>query len=195
MRYNILFAFLTASTVHGAIVTSGDFRTGSPTATFSITEPITFNITKTDVAVVMVLNDWVSDDGTHSFALFNGGFVFYQINGSQRGEFQMGYIDDNQASEILGDMDSNDGSISTLIPVIAGQTVTIFPGTFSISHPDQDFNPPPTVFTGSVFLASYFGERISDIVVVPEPGVSMLAPLSAIALVFRRKLKNSTVSR
>jgi len=107
----------------------------------------------------------------------------------------MGLIDNLTMTQ--GQMTPNDGLLAIAngldtIPVITGNTLTLRAGSYSLSAV-SNFNPQTNqTFTGNMFVvdSSVAGQRISNIVAVPEPATNalILAGMATIFATLRRKL-------
>jgi RNA polymerase subunit RPABC4/transcription elongation factor Spt4 len=176
-----LFALTQASGVVIVVAPTSD-TSGS----LQITQPISFPITQSEDAWILVFQNWVTSDGTSRFANLAPDLAF-SLN--ENANTVTGIISDNLAFSTF-DMAPNDGYLilDGGVSVVSGDTLTLSAGTYTISAVG-DFNPQTTQsFTGNMFVADVNGSRISEIVAVPEPSAyAAVLGVVSLALLLRRR--------
>ncbi len=185
----LALATLSIST-HAAITVSGSSVAGT-TATFAITEPITFTMTagmnRLDT-LILVFDEWVSTvDGRENNVVFTTPLSYFR-NGTQITPSISSFADNYVGNTF--DFTSADGSITfPNIPtaLTRGDVIVIPTQTRDFTIPN-DFNPAlfPTNFTGNAFLVNLGGFRVSSITAVPEPSCIILLGSSLSVLLLRR---------
>lgn len=180
--------------MEAAIIVNGP--TSSTGGSFQITTDITFTITKAGKVRSFVLDEWVTSDGTHTFAPFLSIVdaasppLMISVNHGVPFANSYSHLIDNNYSWM--DITHNDGYfyLDPDISVSIGDTVTIMAGTFALL-PTSGFNPQATqVFTGNMFMTDTGNYRASNIVSVPEPWTAnflMGAVVATFAALRRRK--------
>ncbi|MEM1159026.1 MAG: PEP-CTERM sorting domain-containing protein [Verrucomicrobiota bacterium] len=185
---------LAVSHSESAVILSGDFQTGSPTPTLAITDDITFNIIANGLATYLVFDEWVASDGSGNAVSFvtigpSGQSINYSLNGGSTTSAQAFQFFDNNATD-FGDISENDGWLdfdSSFFALTTGDTLTIAAATYTFNF-NTDFNPAvPSNFTGNVYIADGGGNRLSNIVAVPEPTTGLLVALAGGLLVLSRR--------
>lgn len=168
-----------------AITTSGNFKTGSPTPTLSITTPFSLTITSTGSVQNLFFDEWVTSDGSPTSATPSPGnqTLSYQINGGTTQTVVLDGMWDNVGSSGPG-FTPNDGYVFFLnnIAVTAGQTLTFFPAAFTFASGGSGFNQPPSLFTGNAFVTTSSGVALSGMAsvnTVPEPSTWALLGIGA----------------
>lgn len=176
-----------AQVAPAAVVTSGaaSFDTGTPTPTLSITAPLIFTITRSGTVSDLVFDEWVTNDGNQTYVdTISIQTLSYSLDGNS-GTVSVNRLFDN-LSRTQSTITPNDGYIFVDdINVVAGQTLTILPGTFTFGY-DPTFNPGlPTYFSGNVFLVNENGNLLSGLTAAaaPEPSTWMLLGLGASAAI------------
>ena len=172
-----------------AITTSGNFKTGTPTPTLSITTPFTLTISTSGDIVAVAFDQWVTkSDGTRTPAQTSpsGQAVSYQINGGPIQMMAIAELTDN-TSNTQGALLPNDGYLylETQITVTVGQTLTFLPGTTTFASGGANFNPPPAAFTGNAFVADGNGVALSgntSVNTAPEPTTCAIVGLGVAGL-------------
>ena len=149
--------------------------TTTTAGSMTILKDITFNITVTGTTQLVVLDEWVTSDGTPTFYPVSGTYT-YSINGAANQTLPMNSLLDNSTGG-FGAVSANDGYFypSSAIPVAAGNTFTIRSGTYVLPAAGNaaSFNPQANqTFTGNVFLVNSAGTRISDIVQLGGPAAN-----------------------
>lgn len=139
--------------------------TTTTAGSLQITQDITFPITKTGGAKVLVLDEWVNSDGAN-IGLSISANLTYSINGGANQNVLLIGIYDNQAFP-FGGFTANDGYLTllTAIPVAIGDTLTIRSATFVLPPQGNSstFNPQANqTFTGNIFVTDNNTEKISS---------------------------------
>lgn len=188
----LLGSIALAATAPAAITTSGDFKTGTPTATFTITAPITFTITADYISgsgIIMVLDGWATPENASVPAPPTvGNMVSYKIDGGITQTVPLNTIFDEYPMN-LGAYTMDDGLIwMGDIAVTTGQTLTILAQTWTFDAAGAEFNTPPALFEGNAFLVGNDSQIImSGLVPVPEPTTALLGAIGTLALLRRRR--------
>lgn len=168
---------------------------GALEGSISITAPITFEVYADATEVVyLVLDEWVTTDGSMAFIYTDseletgGSMIDYSVNGqaTQSGKFSYLIVNPDESS---GDVTPKDGLMDlSSINFSSGNQLTLFAKTWS-GRALGEVNPEAyQTFTGNVFLTNNIGERISNIVAVPEPAAfAALASLGALGLALTRR--------
>jgi hypothetical protein len=183
-----LFALLFALTPASAVIivlAPTDTTEGS----LEITQPIHFPITQSGDANVFVFQDWVTSDGNPvQVALFPE--LSFSLN--QNSLTRQFFIGDN-ADSTYGDVGPSDGFLGipdpdAVVAVEVGDTLTLSVGTYAI-FPVAGFNPQATqTFTGNMFVTDNVGNRLSEIMAVPEPSAyAAVLGVVSLALLLRRR--------
>jgi len=177
---------------HAAVIVIAP--TGSTSGSLQITNDIVFTITSNGNAAFFVFDEWVISDGSMTFSTLSP-MASISLNGAAPMSKSMGLIDNLTMTQ--GQMTPNDGLLAIAngldtIPVITGNTLTLRAGSYSLSAV-SNFNPQTNqTFTGNMFVvdSSVAGQRISNIVAVPEPATNalILAGMATIFATLRRKL-------
>lgn len=176
-----------------AIVLSGDFNDGIPTPTLTFTEDIVLTITTDSNAGSLVFDEWAITDGSQTSVVDSPEqLIAYELNGSDATVDLTGLFD--HLNFTSNDITPNDGlldfSLFSGIAVTSGDIVTITAGSYTFTS-SPDFNPAlgDITFTGDIFLIDFGGNRISEIVAVPEPSALLLCTIGSIAMLRRRRNK------
>ncbi len=189
------FAIATTAASQGAIVLSGNFNTGTPTPTLTITQDITFNISVGGFPRILVFDEWTTSDGSQSFVFPTVGQQFaYSLNGAPaNNSFSMpdAGLGDNLTSDARA-ITTKDGRLffnSFLANV--GDTVVVSAGSYTFGS-DPQFNPllstTDSIFTGETFLTDISGNRLTDNVsLVPESSALALTALASLSLLRRKR--------
>jgi hypothetical protein len=184
-------AMLLSPAARADIVTSGNFKTGSPTPTLNITSSFTLTVSTTGSASYLDLSQWVTNDGnsTQTSAFPNGQTISYQINGGSAVTASVSILTDDDAA--FAAITANDGLLqfSPALAVTAGQTLTFLPASLTFSSGGTNFNQPPADFTGNVFLVSGGAARLSPNVSVPEPASLAVLGIPTALVLLRRQRK------
>jgi hypothetical protein len=185
---------LLALTAPAAVVLSGNFNTGTPTATLTITNDIVFTITVTGIARGVVFDEWTSSDG-HNDLVVNTQPINVVINNVTTNITSYA-LHDNFAST-SGSLTPNDGYLdftSNFLAVTAGDTYTLKAGSYQFSPTPGAFNSPLNnrIFTGNAFVfRSQTEAALSGPTSVgpnvPEPSAAILGLLSVLPLLRRRR--------
>lgn len=188
------------SPTHAAVFVT--LPTESTLGSVEITEDIHFRIILSSTMGYIVLDEWVTSDGTLTGLRFNPKVdapnLVYQLNGGPvlTTPILFGALYDNNAS-IRGPLTPNDGAVGAndVLFVASGDVLTLKPQTWVLpmgSYPDANPQAAQT-FRGTAFLMTAFGEVLSAPVTVPESantafftGIALLAG----ALHLRRRRKN-----
>ena len=141
--------------------------TASTNGSVTFTQDITFTITTAGNAGAFILDDWVTNDGTNSASVFSGlaisqnGGASFMLHGSLR---------DNLGANVAS-LTVDDGyfNVTNSFGVAVNDTITVLAGTYTLGAADG-FNPQATqTFTGNMFITDTGANRISEVVLVPEP--------------------------
>ena len=138
-----------------AVTLAGNFQTGSPRPSLSITTPITITIgSGTTTLRGLAFDEWAPNDGSSDVASpFNNQTITYQVNGGQQFAVGLsGFYD--HANSTLGGITANDGFLyfSSPLSVSAGQTVTFPVQTLLLSGGGSTFDPNlPNPYNGPVY--------------------------------------------
>lgn len=170
--------------------------TPSLAGSIHILEDITFTVTTAGNLTTLVLDEWVVSD--LSLTAIGGAAISpdfsYSLNAGSTATvpFSATYALSDNYSYTTGDISPNDGLI-VFQPIFAdvNDIFTVKAGTYVIEAGSLplNFNPQAQqTFTGSVFLASDVGVRMSTDTpsVVPEPSSAALAFLASLSLLRRR---------
>ena len=179
-----------------AILTSGNFKTGTPTPSFTITTPMTFVIASSGNVAFLVLDEWVTSDGGAStaYALDANQQFSYRLDAGPIQTAAVYFLYDNSTGT-AGGITANDGFLGFLNPfaVTAGQMLTLLPGSASFGSGGAGFNTLPAVFNGNTFVTDDSGARVGSI---PEP--STFAALIGVGLIgvirSRRRRRDGAVN-
>lgn len=192
-RLLAILPLLILSNAQANIEFSGNFQTGSPTATFTITQDITFDVTTSGAAAFLVFDEWViSDANGDGVDVAPTANLTFSLNGGSPDVRFAASIIDNAVSDMI-DISANDGWLEFLsFDVTAGDTLTISSTTYTLTS-NPGFNATiPSVFTGNLFITDTSGNQLATLTIVPEPStyaaVLGIAVLGAVWL-FKRKLK------
>ena len=183
----LTLSFLTAASgaLHAAVIVVAP-TAGTP-GSFQITNDVTFTITTSGTARVFLLDEWVTSDGSRTFASYSPALLL-SINGAAPVSFGTAIFVDNFAG-VIGQITANDGYFYTAndIPVAVGDTMTLKVGTFSVAA-TSGFNPQATrTFIGNMFVTDVNGVKLSNTVGVPEPAAAALLLVGASAGLLRRQ--------
>ncbi|MCC5839741.1 MAG: PEP-CTERM sorting domain-containing protein [Opitutales bacterium] len=179
-------ALLTLTPSHAVIIVIAP--TSTTAGSLEITETIHFPITQSGEAVIFVFQGWVTSDET-SVATFLSPNLSFSLNDNNLNR-SAGIIDSANAAS--NDIGPNDGYLAwssfNPVEVVVGDTLTLSVGTYSIAAA-SNFNPQATqTFTGNMFVSNIVGNRLSEIVAVPEPSLyTALLGLVSLALLLRRR--------
>jgi hypothetical protein len=162
------------TSVHSAVIVSGDVDVTGGTGSLEITHDIEFTITSSGNLFFVVFDDWVgtSDGGLTALGDSPAALLSYRIDGGSIQTRALGNLYDNNLN--AGSIDPRDGFfvLESGLSLVAGQTLTILAQTHTYSG-NSTFNPAAKqVFTGDVFLASSSASVMSSPVSlssVPEP--------------------------
>ena len=185
----ILCALSTFGKVNAAVTTSGNFQTGTPTPTLSITEPFSLTISTTATVRYLIFDNWVTTDNGQNGALATANqFLFYTVNGGLVQQVGISQVTDN-INVTVNSVTPGDGLITfDSLLVFAGQVMTFSSQSFTFGSGTNAFNPAiPTNFTGNVFLNDINGVAASNSVAVPEPATALLGLLTLPCLFFLRR--------
>lgn len=178
---------LATGTAGAAITLAGNFQTGTPTPSITLSSPITLSITTTGQFAFLVFDDWNPNNNGNQAADFasSGQTLSYRVNGGAVQTVGILYVQDRGYSQLA--LTVNDGyfDLTTPISVVAGQTLTILPGTSTYSGVSNNFNTPPSPFTGNAFASTDTGGALSSLASVgpvPEPSTAAMLGLGAAAL-------------
>jgi hypothetical protein len=170
------------------VTTSGNFNTGSPTATFALTSDLVVPILNTGMVGHLAFDEWVSSDGsTTGVSLTIPQNVSYQINSGPVNTVSLLLLVDNLTFNING-LTANDGYLRfDLISVTAGDVLTFKAATFTF-QPLPAFNSAlPATFNGLALATDYSGNVLGEALIIPEPSSAMLCALVLPAWLIRRK--------
>jgi len=172
-----------------AIVTSGDFKTGSPTPTLAISADIEILITITGSAGAMVFDEWVSSDAETTVLMVDPQTeISYKINHGVTQTVPVHGLVDNYYEATGNVLTDNDGYLFfTGIPVNAGDVLTILGGQSITFAANPTSNDLPASFTGNVGILNLADDAISGWVAVPEPSAALLGAVGVLALLRRRR--------
>jgi hypothetical protein len=168
--------------------------TGNPadgTGIFSINQDITFNISSSGSADLIVFKNFVlASDGTQTGIGLTGNFTF-ELNGVPTIASVYG-ISDNEAVQVA-DIAPVDGYFYfTGVGVKPGDTLTIKACSFAVPEIGA-FNPDAVGdFDGEVFIADTYGvahSTITQLDAVPEPSAFLMVGLGAVGVLVRRRGK------
>ncbi len=168
--------------------------TGNPadgTGIFSIDQDITFTISASGSADLIVFKNFVLEsDGTQTGVGLTGNCTF-ELNGVPTIASVYG-ISDNEVSHVA-DISPVDGYFYfSGVGVKPGDTLTIKACSFAVPEIGA-FNPDAVGgFDGEVFIADTYGRARSTITqldAVPEPSAFLIFGLGAVGIVVRRRGK------
>lgn len=150
--------------------------------TFSITAPITFEVTTSGSLQTLVLDEWVVSHTTGTIAQRVGGArsLSYALDNTAK-TASLALLVDN-FGQSMGPYTPNDGWIAFKpIEVTQGQTLTISPQSL-IFRTTGDFNPSiPATFNGQVFMVNrdnVVATNTVSLATVPEPASLALVGLA-----------------
>jgi hypothetical protein len=153
-----------------------------------ITEDITFTISATGNFWILVFDEWVTSDGNLTQSSQTPVILAYSLNGIDFTMSDIQFVDNFSFS--VSDISANDGYLATAtdpVAVTIGDTFVIKAGSWAMAA-DPQLNPGIIgTFNGSAFLANDSGDRISNVVRVPEPSSTLLLALGACGLAARRR--------
>lgn len=143
--------------LEASIIVSGTPNQNGGTGTIQITTDVSFNITSTDGAVSLIIDEWVNSDGGPAAATMDD--LSYQINGGPI-KLTTGTAFQDEASITQGNITPNDGLIAfDSIAVSAGDILTIKSGSFDFpGHVAMNAGLLGT-FTGDLFLVNASTQR------------------------------------
>jgi hypothetical protein len=172
--------------------------TPSLAGSIHILEDITFTVTTAGNLTTIVLDEWVVSD--LSLTAIGGAAISpdfsYSLNAGSTATvpFSPTYALSDNYSYNTGDISPNDGLI-VFENIIASvnDIFTVKAGTYILEAGSlpENFNPQAQqTFSGSVFLASDVGVRMSDDTpsVVPEPNAVVIALLAGVSFLRRRRM-------
>ncbi len=176
------------STSQAAIVVVAP--TASTAGTLNITQDITFNVTTAGIVGIVLLDEWVTTDGSSTLGVLPTKFTFSVNGGANTQSANSSRITDN-ANFTSNGITPNDGFLTidngAGISVALGNTFTLRSGTFVIPA-TANFNSQATqTFNGNVFLADNAGTRLSGNVAVPEPTSALLGLFGGGCLLLLRR--------
>lgn len=177
-----LAALASCLPLRGAILFLGDFQTGPPQPTVSITTKIDINMLTSDSVRTLIFDNWVISDGSDS-SVYNAinaqsQTLSYQINNGPTENAIVQFFRDN-INFNTGDLNPGDGYFyfQNAIPVLAGDVLSFKPGTLKFTY-DPGFMTPPTNFSGPFFATNSLGYTITNSTFsIPEPGYGIFALL------------------
>lgn len=180
-----LFAAM-ASSASAAIVITGNVNVPGAPCTVTITTDIVFDVQTTggNNIVAVIFDEWITSDGTRTFPNLSPAFS-YQRNDGPVLTATVSQLIDNVADPV-GSVSANDGYfyMELASPLTAGETFTLFAGTYNFAG-NAEMNPAIVgTFGGSTFLTDGAGKILSP---VPETSVAMLGALGLIPLLYRRR--------
>ena len=183
----LLGAHLTTATAAIVVVAP----TASTPGSFEITEDITFTITASGAVSFFAFDNWVTTPDPQTSVSFSPTLSL-SLNG---GAFTEGGAFYDNVGFPIGNLTANDGFIyiNSPLSVVAGDTVTLKAGSYSLPL-NSGFNPLVTqTFTGDMFLTNGSGVRLSENTpaAIPEPSSAALlfGVVSAFAMARRRSRK------
>jgi len=194
MKNICLAAFSCIATIAFASQSSAAIVVVAPTPTtpgsVEITQDINFTITTSTVAMILVLDEWVTSDGGMDATNISPDLAF-SINGGPTITRESLFYDNFNG--VTGTITANDGLFlwTSFISLDAGDTLTVKSGTYTLQAAGF-FNPQVTqTFTGNVFLTDSNGFIMSNVVAIPEPSSTFLMGVGAclIAMLRRRSHK------
>lgn len=190
----VILALLAAALPsQAAIVLSGNFTTGTPTPTLTITEDIEFTMVSSGTSGLLVFDEWTTSDGSSTYLSNEPDLqtFFYSINGDpDTVGYISGLVDNNVTAS--GDLTANDGGFYMEFTANAGDKVTIRAGSFTFVGGGAGFNADLNgkTFSGNAFFLGVGGDsntRITNIVPVPEPSLTMLCAIGLSAFLRRKR--------
>ncbi len=179
-------ALCLAPTSHAGIMLLGDVAAGTGVLTF--TADYSFDITANGTTRFLVFDEWGSpNDGSQTFASASGLFTLL-INGVDSGASITNAVDNLALG--FNDISSDDAYMFWNInaPVVAGDTVTIASGSWSLAATPSWNSAVSGAFTGNVFLTDSAGVRVSGLgqaSAVPVPGSLALLGLGLFGIAAR----------
>lgn len=190
LLYPALFALTTFAGSHAAITTSGNFVSGSPTPTLSITQTFSLTVTTTTSLRYLIFDNWVTSDGAQSSALSTNPptqFLFYTVNGGSEQQVAVSSLIDNFAGN-ANSLTTGDGLLTfNPLSVTSGQVLTFKAQSFTFTSA-AGFNPNiPANFVGNVFATDLNGNSGTTSVAVPEPASALLGLVALPALLILRR--------
>ena len=203
----LLWTLLSSKSLFAAINVTGAITNESGISIFSgaleITETITFTINTASTTSVqyLVFEDWASPKfGLQSAQSVNSLFVLqYSLNSRPETNVRMNYVFEtltNPGNTFTDITDSSGGLFFEQIPVSNGDIISVLPQSWALTDggggAGGNFGPEAFgFFQGSVFLADSIGNRISDVVVVPEPSSALIFGIWALVFVAIRLRKRN----
>ena len=181
---------LLSGRANAAVSISGSIPLG--TGKFVISEDLTFKITTTGNVRFVNFDEWVaSNDGDATFLALLPGQLVISVNGQLDVSYGgMKLCDGNWTG---GNVTANDFYFFSdgIIPVTAGDTLTVRSGSWSIPASPGFPAGAAKVFVGNAYLSigTGTGARISEITAVPEPTTAILAGLGALGMALDRRRK------
>lgn len=181
---------LLAGGAAAAVSISGSIPLG--TGKFVISEDLTFKITTTGNVRFVNFDEWVaSNDGDATFLALLPDQLVISVNGQLDVSYSgMKLADGNWTG---GDVTANDFYFFSdgIIPVTAGDTLTVRSGTWSIPASPGFPASAAKVFVGNAYLSTGtgMGEMVSEITAIPEPTTAILAGLGALGMALNRRRK------
>lgn len=188
MRFLLIPFLMLPCSGFAAIVTSGNFSTGSPAPTISINAPFVLPVTNDTMAAFLVFKNWVpSPDTAETRVAAISGTLSYRVDDGPVMTVDILSAGDNAVLQ-MGDLTGRDGYLRFDLDVLAGDLLTILPGTITFAT-DAGFRTPPADFNGEVFLADAGGLKISEVAAVPEIHAGLVIPgaLAMLALFWKRR--------
>lgn len=191
LRCFFAFHLILFASASAAVITSGNFNSGSPAPTLEITSEISFAISVAGDLRGIAFNEWVTSDGaanTATVAPF-GQTISYRINGGVSQIFTpVNSVIDNAASPANG-LTANDGYLFLFntISVFPGDSISFQPGTFTFNATPGFNSAVPALFNGQAFVIDGAGRALSGLVSVPEPSGILLSLAGLSACLARRK--------
>lgn len=158
-----------------------------------ITESFDVTITTGGSIQVVVLDDWVTSDGSNSGLTVSPSSLSYRINGGAVQSVSIDSVWDNLGNP-NNDVAPNDGYflLTFPLPVLLNDVITFEVQSWSTGS-NIDWNPEAIqAFNGNAFVADSGGNALSALTPVPEPSAyAALAGIVALGLaVCRRRVIN-----